>query len=538
MWIEICVGVGGVSLYLYRYATAGFGKWEKLGINAIPGTFPWGSNIEVMTMSRHFNDVVRENYNKFKADKVFGVYLLGKPALYVNDPELIRHILVKDFSHFVDREDATLKKVFEGGSMDQFWQKQMTSLSGDEWKSVRSTFSPIFTSGKMKGMVKFIMEVGKDLTKELESLAVKGDDFEVKTVFGKFSLDAIANCAFGINPQSFKNESSVFVKNAARIFTTTTMDGIMMMSRFIPGVSWLHKTLGINAFKPKATKFFVDMLRDAVKQRRESGERRNDLIDLMIDCMKNTADTTEDDKGNEAEDQYEADMKLDHDKKSTDKEMFDEDTIVSTAMVLLVAGYDTTGMTLSFLSYQLSKNPGIQEKLQEEVDAAYEENDGNMPDYNTVLNLPYMEQCIMETLRHTSLIGALTRACEKPYTIPGTDIHLQKGDMVVIPAGGIHHDDRYYPNPEEFNPDHFSKESKAKRSPYTFLSFGQGPRACIGMRFAQLELKIALCSILRHYTFTPSDKTAKVIETDPTSDLGYAKGGLWVKITKRNATEE
>ena len=44
---------------------------------------------------------------------------------------------------------------------------------------------------------------------------------------------------------------------------------------------------------------------------------------------------------------------------------------------------------------------------QEEVDAAYEENDGNMPDYNTVLNLPYMEQCIMETLRHTSLIGRI-----------------------------------------------------------------------------------------------------------------------------------
>ena len=71
--------------------------------------------------------------------------------------------------------------------------------------------------------------------------------------------------------------------------------------------------------------------------------------------MQNTGDTTEDDKGNEAEDQYEADMKLDHDKKSTDKEMFDEDTIVSTAMVLLVAGYDTTGRTwMVFLIYTFS----------------------------------------------------------------------------------------------------------------------------------------------------------------------------------------
>ena len=68
--------------------------------------------------------------------------------------------------------------------------------------------------------------------------------------------------------------------------------------------------------------------------------------------LQNTTDTTEDDKGNEAEDQYEADMKLDHVKKPTDKEMLNEDTIVSTAMVLLVAGYDTTGRTLTlFLIY-------------------------------------------------------------------------------------------------------------------------------------------------------------------------------------------
>ena len=160
MWIEILLLVAVLCLLLYRYVVKNFGRWEKEGIPTIPGTFPWGSNIEVLTQSKHFNVISEENYVKFKDEKVYGTYLLGKAVLNIKDPELIRHIMVKDFNHFVDREDATSQKVFEGGKIDALWLRQMTSLSGEEWKDVRSTFTPIFTSGKMKGMVQFILEVG------------------------------------------------------------------------------------------------------------------------------------------------------------------------------------------------------------------------------------------------------------------------------------------------------------------------------------------------------------------------------------------
>ena len=127
----------------------------------------------------------------------------------------------------------------------------------------------------------------------------------------------------------------------------------------------------------------------------------------------------------------------------------------------------------------------------------------------------------------------MLRACNSDYNLPGTDYTVRRNDLVSISAIGIHHDERYYPNPEQFNPDNFSKEACQSRSPYTFLGFGQGPRACIGMRFALLEAKVAVAMMMRKYTFLPSNKNAAVLELEPTSQLGYIKGGLWSKIVVR-----
>jgi cytochrome P450 family 6 len=97
---------------------------------------------------------------------------------------------------------------------------------------------------------------------------------------------------------------------------------------------------------------------------------------------------------------------------------------------------------------------------------------------------------------------------------------------------GIHNNEKYYPNPTQFNPDNFSKEARASRSPYTFLAFGQGPRACIGMRFALLEAKVALVMMMRKFTFLPSSKNPERLELDPVS-MGWIKGGLYANIESR-----
>ena len=119
------------------------------------------------------------------------------------------------------------------------------------------------------------------------------------------------------------------------------------------------------------------------------------------------------------------------------------------------------------------------------------------------------------------------------YTIPGTNVQLKKDDWVGLNIIGIHMDPAYYPDPKTFNPDNFSKEAKAGRHPYTFLAFGQGPRSCIGMRFALLEAKVALATVLRRFVLVRSDKTKEPLELDVTSQLGYVVGGLWIRAEER-----
>ena len=111
---------------------------------------------------------------------------------------------------------------------------------------------------------------------------------------------------------------------------------------------------------------------------------------------------------------------------------------------------------------------------------------------------------------------------------------LKRDDLVMVVPAAMQMDPEFFPDPKTFNPENFSKENKAKRSPYCFFSFGQGPRACIGMRFAQLEAKMALATVLRKYTFKACPKTVDEIELDPQSMLNGNIGGLWVKIERRS----
>jgi cytochrome P450 family 6 len=90
-----------------------------------------------------------------------------------------------------------------------------------------------------------------------------------------------------------------------------------------------------------------------------------------------------------------------------------------------------------------------------------------------------------ETLRKYPSVPILNRECTKEYKIPGTDVFLEKGMATVIPVLAIHHDPKYYPDPERFDPERFSEVEKAKRHQYVYLPFGEGPRICIG-KFADL----------------------------------------------------
>lgn len=85
-----------------------------------------------------------------------------------------------------------------------------------------------------------------------------------------------------------------------------------------------------------------------------------------------------------------------------------------------------------------------------------------------------------ETLRKHPPVGVVPRMCNKSYTLPETDLIIEKNMKILVPIHAIHHDPKYYPNPSVFDPDRFLDVNKKLRDSCTFLPFGEGPRICIG----------------------------------------------------------
>lgn len=138
-----------------------------------------------------------------------------------------------------------------------------------------------------------------------------------------------------------------------------------------------------------------------------------------------------------------------------------------------------------------------------------------------------------ETLRRWPNAIAADRQCTKPYTIqPVTSeekpIHIEKGEIIWIPIFGIHHDPKYYPEPQKFDPERFNDENKHKINPYTYLPFGVGPRNCIGSRFALLEWKALFFQILLNFELVPIKKTVIPLKISKKSFNLLPEGGAWL----------
>ena len=154
---------------------------------------------------------------------------------------------------------------------------------------------------------------------------------------------------------------------------------------------------------------------------------------------------------------------------------------------------------------------------------------------------------------------ATERETTMEYTLPGTNVVIPKGAIITISIGGIHKDPKYYPEPEKFNPENFSPENKAKRHPYTWSPFGQGPRNCIGnhesininfftmynlrkifisfltaMRFALLEAKAAIAHLVRSFKLEPCQKTDIPFKQSSKTTAKKPANGMWLKFTPRN----
>ena len=197
---------------------------------------------------------------------------------------------------------------------------------------------------------------------------------------------------------------------------------------------------------------FLGVIEKVIAQRKETGERRNDIIDLVLDEMKSNS--------------------LNEDFTSEEKELI----MLSNALVMFFAGFDSTAISLSKIAHKLVLHPDIQDKVLQEIEETLGEEDEVTPD--AVNQLKYMEQVINESLRHEDILTSHERMCTKDYLIPGTNMTIPKGRVVKVYFTKMELDEKNFKNPHNFDPENFAPENDHNK--FAFMTFSQGPRKCIG----------------------------------------------------------
>uniref|UniRef100_A0A8C2MMC5 Cytochrome P450 3A n=1 Tax=Cricetulus griseus TaxID=10029 RepID=A0A8C2MMC5_CRIGR len=172
--------------------------------------------------------------------------------------------------------------------------------------------------------------------------------------------------------------------------------------------------------------------------------------------------------------------------------------IIAQSIIFISAGYDSTSSTLDFALYLLATHPDVQKKLQEEIDVT-------LPNKVPLNYDKYLDMVLNKTLRLYPVSSRLERVCKQDVEMDGA--FVPKGSVVNVPVYALHHDPQYWPEPEEFRPERFSKENKGSIDPYVYLPFGNGPKNCIGMRVALMNMKLALTKVLQNFTFQPCKET-------------------------------
>ncbi|CAG2167370.1 unnamed protein product [Oppiella nova] len=426
------------------------------------------------------------------------LYSSAKPMLTVADPQLIKQILVKDFNAFRNRPAPS--------GHDRL---TLSKARDNYWKRLRAIVSPTFTSAKLRGMYALISHCCEDFLNTLDKDVSNGmNEVELKQLMGAYTMDVIASCAFATEINSYADPNNPFTMNAFNFINIPVWKGMLslLLPSFIVNSNIYRRVVNAGITEKK---FFVDLSRSLLTKRRDNKEKHNDFLQLLMNVERPEGDVREASDANEAHDVNEG-----KDEITADVEAFTgvlekkltEDEILAQCFLFFVAGYETTASTLSFCSYELALNPGLQDRLYEETKEAF--NEKGEIDYEVLSGLPFLDALVSETLRNYSPVVRLEREAMEDVMLGNTGVKVEKGMSVEIPVYAIHHDPDHYPDPFTFSPDRFMPDNRGHIQPYTYLPFGSGPRNCIGMRFALLEAKLALAVISHSFRFS------RVTDTD------------------------
>ncbi|KAL7740699.1 hypothetical protein ACLKA6_000065 [Drosophila palustris] len=467
----------------YVFMTWNFSYWRKRGV---PGPKPkifTGNFPSQYTQKQHtaydLDAIYRQYRDQYDA---VGIYGARSPQLLVISPELARRVFISDFKHFHDNEASNL--VDE--KSDFFIANNPFCLVGEEWKNRRADVTPGLTVSRIKSVYPVTNEVCLKMTEWLRKQLRLGapEGINAKDMSLRFTSEVVTDCVLGLKAESFSDRPAPITNHIQSFFKL----------RVVP---------------IKTEEFFIDLMQNAINARRaqlaaSQKFERVDFLDYILQLAK--------------------------------KRNLDKRQVTAHTMTFLLDGFETTAGVLSHLLLLLGRDQQVQERLREEIKSYI--NDQGIIEFNKLNELPFLEACMLESIRLFPPVFMSNKLCTEPIELPnknGENFTVEPGTTVTVPHYSFMMDEEHFPNPEAFQPERFLQPDAAKmyRERGVFMGFGDGPRVCIGMRFAVAQIKAALVEVLTKFDVHVNPKTRKDNFYEPTAFLSSLQGGIWLDFKAR-----
>ncbi|XP_055845082.1 probable cytochrome P450 28d1 [Episyrphus balteatus] len=501
--ILVTLGLIGLLFGLvYLFLVWNFDYWKKKGIKGPKPTAVYGSLPSLITQKRHFSYDLKEIYDQYHKDEDFvGVYSIRTPELLILSPEFIHKVFVSGFKNFHDNEAATW--------MDEKSEALISNnpfiLRGEKWKELRAEITPGITINRIKAVYPVTQEVCGKLTKYIKNRCSKTDinGIDAKEISLRFTSEVVTDAVLGVKAESLSDNPTPIFEMTNKLFELSTVfTTYSIIAGFWPTIKKFYKA---KFFTKESEDFFADILEKSVAMRRSEKSDRMDFMNYVLQMQE--------------------------------RKQCKNSQLLSHMMTFILDGFETSAQVITATLYQLAKNPVEQEKLRNEIFSNLNKN-GEL-EFEYLEGPSYVDQCLYESIRIIPPVLSFKKLCTEPCELTnrnGVKLQLNRDDIVLISAYALYNDPQYFPNPEKFIPARFSEENggvKKYRDMSVFFPFGDGPRICLGMKFALIQTKAAIAEIVRNFNIKLNPRTNKDNKLKANAFLGELDGGVWLDFEER-----
>ncbi|MBK1989987.1 cytochrome P450 [Sphaerospermopsis aphanizomenoides BCCUSP55] len=380
--------------------------------------------------------------------KDYGDIVLWKSAVFsmyqLNHPDYIEEAQIKKLSLFKKHRALILKRI---------WGNGLFVSEGELWQRQRRLMQPAFHRERIFSYG----EVMIDYTNRMLKTWHEGEIRDIHEDMMYLTLEIVAKTLFGTELIKDVEQVGKAMQVSIEYFESRNTNLLLYL---IP--DWVP--LPHNLRYQQAVQQFDNLINRIIQQKRESAKDSGDLLSMLLNVQ--------DEDGT----------------RMTDTQIRDE------LITLLIAGHETTALALSWACYLLSQHPEVEQKLLTELQTVL---GGRTPTFADLPKLIYTERIIMEVMRLYPPVWAMSRRAVQDCEIGGYP--LRAGDGIIVSQWVMHHDPRYFDQPEVFNPDRWENDLAKKLPTFAYFPFGGGPRICIGQSFAKMEAMLILATIAQQF---------------------------------------